>query len=93
MAGGITTRLWDDPFEWTLREKLHNKALIEDYLREVEESRMRAFSFLRTDSDLKRLTPAPAQLKTIEAILRNTLAIAHTLAERAERGDAITSCN
>lgn len=83
MAGGITTRLWDDPFEWTLPEKLHNKALIGDYLKEVEESRLRAFAFLHSDADLSRQTPAPTQLKTIESILRDTLTIANTFAERA----------
>jgi len=91
MAGGITTRLWDDPFEWTLPEKLYNEALIEDYLDEVEESRLRAFSYLRTDEDLARQTPAPTQLKTIEAILRNTLAIADAFAESAAGGDAVRS--
>ena len=91
MAGGITTRLWDDPFEWTLPEKLYNEALIEDYLDEVEESRLRAFSYLRTDEDLDRQTPAPTQLITIEAILRNTLAIADAFAESAAGGDAVRS--
>ena len=93
MAGGITTRLWDDPFEWTLPEKLYNEALIEDYLDEVEESRLRAFSYLRTDEDLARHTPAPTQLKTIEAILRNTLAIADAFAESAAGTDAVRSSN
>jgi len=91
MAGGITTRLWDDPFEWTLPETLSNKVLIEDYLKQVEESRLRAFSFLRTNADLDRQTPAPTQLKTIETILRNTLAIADAFAERAAGGDAVRS--
>ena len=93
MAGGITTRLWDDPFEWALPEKLRNKALIEDYLKEVEESRLRAFAFLCTDADLGRQTPAPTQLKTIEAILRNTLAIADAFAESAAGTDAVRSSN
>src|SRR5437867_12577456 len=34
--GGITTRLWDDPFEWTLPEKLSDKESILTYLDEVE---------------------------------------------------------
>ena len=29
--GGITTRLWDDPFEWTLPEKLSTVSLITQY--------------------------------------------------------------
>ncbi|MCV4777710.1 hypothetical protein OFM21_33535, partial [Escherichia coli] len=30
-AGGITRRLWDDPFEWTLPEKLSTKELVAEY--------------------------------------------------------------
>src|SRR5687767_462125 len=36
--GGITTRLWDDPFEWTLPEKLNGKDSILCYLDEVKET-------------------------------------------------------
>src|SRR5438105_4010622 len=43
--GGITTRLWDDPFEWTLREKLADHASILDYLDEVEVTRQNGFAF------------------------------------------------
>src|ERR1043165_4779420 len=39
--GGITTRLWDDPFEWTLPEQLSTNDLILKYLSEVEETRKR----------------------------------------------------
>ena len=37
--GGITTRLWDDPFEWTLPEKLSSTDLLIGYLNEVEQTR------------------------------------------------------
>src|SRR4051812_28400143 len=43
--GGITTRLWDDPFEWTLPEKLSSVRSVLDYLDEVEETRARGFRF------------------------------------------------
>ena len=33
--GGITTRLWDDPFEWTLPEKLSTPIAVLEYLDEV----------------------------------------------------------
>src|SRR5438874_2331398 len=33
--GGIMTRLWDDPFEWTLPEKLSDRKRILFYLDEV----------------------------------------------------------
>src|SRR3954469_4912424 len=32
---GITRRLWDDPFEWTLPENLSNKPAIVGYIDEV----------------------------------------------------------
>lgn len=73
VAGGLTTRLWDDPFEWTLPEKLHSKPLILDYLDEVDEARRRAFGFFRSNDDLQRSIPAPAELKTIGAILSQAL--------------------
>src|SRR5436305_1775099 len=40
---GITTRLWDDPFEWTLPEKLSTRGAVRQYLDEVEETRKRGF--------------------------------------------------
>ena len=57
--GGITTRLWDDPFEWTLPEKLSDKHAIIDYLDEVEQTRSNGFKFFTSDSDLTREMPAP----------------------------------
>src|SRR5678815_3241034 len=45
-SGGITTRLWDDPFEWTLPEKLVTPELVLDYMDEVESTRTTAFSFI-----------------------------------------------
>ncbi|MBK8302526.1 MAG: hypothetical protein IPK98_03615 [Chloracidobacterium sp.] len=55
--GGITTRLWDDPFEWTLPEKLVNKELIFAYLDEVEATRVKGFAFFTSDGDLKKRFP------------------------------------
>src|SRR5215470_5440163 len=51
---GITRRLWDDPFEWTLPEKLSTKEAILEYLREVSETRSRGIAFLGSDADLSR---------------------------------------
>src|SRR5712672_163326 len=34
--GGITTNLWDDPFEWTLPENLTTPDKVAGYLDEVE---------------------------------------------------------
>ena len=74
VIGGITTRLWDDPFEWTLPEELNSTAKIAEYLNEVESERKKGFGFFTTDDDLSRSIPAPERLKTIFEILAGTLA-------------------
>src|SRR5438552_2937258 len=56
---GITTRLWDDPFEWTLPEKLNDRSAVLQYLDEVEATRVKGFSFFQSDDDLRREIPAP----------------------------------
>ena len=81
--GGITRRLWDDPFEWTLPETLADGDLILDYLEEVEATRGRGFALFRTDEDLRREIPAPEKLKTLFALLLETLARAENLQGRA----------
>ena len=81
--GGLTVKLWDDPFEWTLPEALSTNELILEYLREVEETRKRGFALFTSDEDLKRQTPAPEKLKTIFALLLETIARAENLQGRA----------
>lgn len=81
--GGITTKLWDDPFEWTLPEALSTTALILEYLAEVEETRRRGFEFFQSDNDLRREMPAPEKMKSISAILLETLARAENFQGRA----------
>lgn len=81
--GGIMTRLWDDPFEWTLPEKLSTNELILEYLNEVEETRQRGFAFFQSDEDLKKEMPAPEKLKPIAQILLETLARAENFQGRA----------
>jgi hypothetical protein len=80
---GLTTRLWDDPFEWTLPEKLSTRDAILQYLDEVEATRKRGFGFFTSDEDLKREIPAPEQLRTLADILVDTLARASHLQGRA----------
>jgi hypothetical protein len=82
-CGGITTRLWDDPFEWTLPEELSTTAKVSDYLREVEASRVSAFRFLRSDDDLKMQIPAPSELRSIFDLLLGTVARAEHYQGRA----------
>ena len=73
-CGGITTRLWDDPFEWTLPEELSTRDKVANYLREVETARRSAFQFLKSDDDLQREIPAPATLRPIFDLLLETVA-------------------
>ena len=81
--GGIMTRLWDDPFEWTLPEKLSTVNLMLDYLAEVEATRQKGLMLFTSDEDLRREMPAPETLKTIFEILLNTIARAEHFQGRA----------
>ncbi len=81
--GGITSRLWDDPFEWTLPEELSTNKKILDYLAEVEETRRKGFAFFTSDEDLKKEMPAPEKLKSIFEILLETVARAEHFQGRA----------
>lgn len=58
--GGITTNLWDDPFEWTLPESLKTPASVAEYLTEVEATRQRGFLLFRSDEDLTKEFAAPS---------------------------------
>ena len=80
---GLTTRMWDDPFEWTLPEKLSDKAKIIDYLDEVEATRLHGFGFFTSDDDLKREIPAPQKQRQIIEILLETAGLAEHFQGRA----------
>jgi hypothetical protein len=81
--GGITTRLWDDPFEWTLPEKLADRASVLDYLNEVESTRVKGFTFFTSDQDLTRQIPAPERLRPLIEIMLDTLMTASHFQGRA----------
>jgi len=81
--GGITARLWDDPFEWTLPEELSTTEKINEYLLEVEETRVRGFRFFASDADLAKQLPAPEKLFSIFELLLTTLARAENFQGRA----------
>jgi len=83
---GITRRLWDDPFEWTLPEKLSTAYAIIEYLDEVAATRENGLAFLTSDADLSRKLPAPEKLKPIFAVLIDAIARAENF---LGRGDAI----
>ncbi|MDQ4123744.1 MAG: hypothetical protein M3209_20080 [Acidobacteriota bacterium] len=80
---GLTTKMWDDPFEWTLPEALFDNDKIIEYLGEVEKIRKRGFSLLASDADLLKEIPAPVRLKTIFELLLETLAQAENYQGRA----------
>lgn len=80
---GITTRLWDDPFEWTLPEKLQTPNNVVEYLGEVESAVKRGFQFIASDEMLEKQLPAPEELRTIFEILVSTLSRADHFQGRA----------
>jgi hypothetical protein len=72
--GGITTNLWDDPFEWTLPETLSTAESIMEYLAEVEATRLRGFELFRSDEDLfKEIATPSGQMQAIYELLIETL--------------------
>lgn len=72
--GGITSSLWDDPFEWTLPEALSSTKLIIEYLKEAEATRRRAFARLQTDADLlKKVLVPPDRTTSLFSLLLETL--------------------
>ena len=58
--GGITTNLWDDPFEWTLPETLSTDARVVEYLAEVTSLKNRAFTSFIDDGVLFKLVSVPS---------------------------------
>lgn len=81
--GGISTRLWDDPFEWTLPEKLNSVDLVRQYLDEADATRATGLRFLADDADLAKEIPAPSAMKPIGQVLLDTIARASHFQGRA----------
>jgi hypothetical protein len=74
MCGGLTTNLWDDPFEWTLPETLSSAERIIEYLSEVDLARQRAFNAISDDSDLTRYISVPSgEPRLLISLLLETL--------------------
>ena len=59
-CGGLTSNLWDDPFEWTLPESLSTPDKVVEYLSEVDAARQRAFAAIAEDSDLLKYISVPS---------------------------------
>src|SRR4029453_6669947 len=84
VLGGLTTNLWDDPFEWTLPETLSTPNRIVEYLHEVELARNRAFARLVDDSALDKYIAVPSgEQKSIQSILMDALQKATSYQQRA----------
>ena len=71
--GGISARLWDDPYEWTLPESFLAKTAVFEYLGEVKAVREGGFKLLRSDRELAAKIAAPAGMVTIFDVLLSTL--------------------
>jgi hypothetical protein len=73
-CGGLTSNLWDDPFEWTLPEQLSTGARVIEYLREVEETRKHAFACFARDEDLlKKIATPSGEMRPLITLLLDTL--------------------
>src|SRR5436309_10986811 len=72
--GGITSNLWDDPFEWTLPETLPTPGKVAGYLDEVEATRRYGFERFKSDSDLLKEIMAPSGPTQLLPLLLDTLA-------------------
>jgi hypothetical protein len=82
--GGLTTNLWDDPFEWTLPENLSTPEKVSDYLNEVEATRKRGFELFQSDDDLLKEIMAPAGATQLRPLLLDTLVRARHYLESAK---------
>src|SRR5437867_12026817 len=72
--GGITSNLWDDPFEWTLPETLPTPNKVAGYLDEVEATRKHGFQLFKSDADLLKEIMAPSGHTQLLPLLLDTLA-------------------
>lgn len=81
--GGIMTRLWDDPFEWTLPESLATAEKMREYVIEVDQQRARCFQFIKDDAELLKLIPAPEDLRPVQSVLLDALSRSNFLLGQA----------
>jgi hypothetical protein len=85
--GGLTTNLWDDPFEWTLPETLSTPEHILEYLSEVEITKGRAFaSFVDDETLLKYIgVPSGNPCRLLELLIQTLIGAANS------RGQAVAT--
>ncbi|MCM3873135.1 MAG: hypothetical protein ND895_20830 [Pyrinomonadaceae bacterium] len=91
-CGGISSNLWDDPFEWTLPETLSTSARVIEYLGEVEETRKHAFACFSRDEDLlKKIATPSGEMRPLISVLLDTLVRALGFQGRAMAQQATVS--
>jgi len=82
-CGGLTSNLWDDPFEWTLPETLSNADRIIEYLSEVDLARERAFNSMDDRALTKYVSVPFGKERLLIDVLLETLVKASDLRGRA----------
>jgi hypothetical protein len=83
MCGGLTSNLWDDPFEWTLPETLSNADRVGEYLDEVDLARQRTFDSI-DDAALSKYIAVPSgESHQLISVLLKTLVKASEYRGRA----------
>lgn len=73
VMGGLTRRLWDDPYEWTLPEALPTRHDVRSYISEIKGQVETGFTVLSSDDDLTKLIPAPQELMPVGEVLFTAL--------------------
>ena len=83
MCGGLTSNLWDDPFEWTLPETLSNADRVVEYLGEVDLARERAFNSIDDVALTKYISVPSGEERLLISVLLETLVKTSDLRGRA----------
>ncbi len=73
MCGGLTSNLWDDPFEWTLPETLSNADRVIEYLSEVDLARERTFNSIDDRALTKYILVPSGDSQMLISVLLETL--------------------
>ena len=82
--GGLTSNLWDDPFEWTLPETLSTSGRVIDHLSEIDALRQTFFSSIADDEALSKYVSVPSgDPKALIDLLLETLVRASDYRGRA----------
>lgn len=73
MCGGLTANLWDDPFEWTLPERLSNVDRVIEYLDEVDLARQRTFDSIDDAALSKNIAVPSGESRQLISVLLKSL--------------------